>query len=101
MWCVVMFDLPVKTKLQRSQATSFRNLLLDLGFWRCQYSVYTMYCLTAGGSRVPVQKLKSALPAGGQVRIVHISDQQWAKAIRFSNGDPDERGEQPDQLTLF
>lgn len=40
MWCVVMFDLPVGTKKQRREATRFRNLLLDEGYWRAQYSVY-------------------------------------------------------------
>ena len=32
MWCVVMFDLPVGTKKQRSEANRFRNHLFDLGF---------------------------------------------------------------------
>ena len=34
MWCVVMFDLPVGTKKQRSEANRFRNHLFDLGFCR-------------------------------------------------------------------
>ena len=38
-WCVVMFDLPVATKEQRKEATRFRHLLLDEGFWMLQYSV--------------------------------------------------------------
>ena len=101
MWCVVMFDLPVKTKEQQHQANAFRNLLLDLGFWRTQFSVYSMYTLTAGGSRVPVERIKHSLPNGGSVRILHVSDQQWAKAIRFSNGDALEGDESPSQLTLF
>ena len=29
MWCLVMFDLPVKTRRQRREATEFRNMLLD------------------------------------------------------------------------
>lgn len=32
MWCLVMFDLPVKTKRQRHAATVFRNMLLDMGY---------------------------------------------------------------------
>ena len=31
MWCLVMFDLPVKTKVERHAATVFRNMLLDMG----------------------------------------------------------------------
>lgn len=43
MWCLVMFDLPVLTKRQRSEATRFRHFLLDEGFWMAQYSVYVRY----------------------------------------------------------
>ncbi|WP_442904906.1 CRISPR-associated endonuclease Cas2, partial [Gordonibacter sp.] len=32
MWCVVMFDLPVQTKVQQREATKFRKLLIDSGF---------------------------------------------------------------------
>ena len=32
MWCVVMFDLPVATALERRAAMRFRNLLLDMGY---------------------------------------------------------------------
>ena len=35
MWCVVMFDLSVGTKKQRSEANRFRNHLFDLGFPPC------------------------------------------------------------------
>ena len=37
MWCLVMFDLPVKTKRQRHAATVFRNMLLDMGYGMVQY----------------------------------------------------------------
>ena len=101
MWCLVMFDLPVKTKKQRNEANRFRNLLLDEGFWMCQLSVYVMYTLTAGGSRIPIQHIKSQLPEGGEVRIIHVSDQQWSKMIRFSNGTESEGNKPPAQLTIF
>ena len=48
-WCVVMFDLPVATKKQRKEATRFRHLLLDEGFWMLQYSVYVRYSPTVAG----------------------------------------------------
>ena len=46
MWCLVMFDLPVKTKRQRHAATVFRNMLLDMGYGMVQYSVYVRYTPT-------------------------------------------------------
>ncbi|MCX5620103.1 CRISPR-associated endonuclease Cas2 [Bombella pollinis] len=32
LWLMIFFDLPVRTKLQRRQATQFRNFLRDDGF---------------------------------------------------------------------
>ncbi|WP_268750364.1 CRISPR-associated endonuclease Cas2, partial [Corynebacterium argentoratense] len=40
---MVLFDLPVKTKRQMSEANRFRNELLDLGYQRLQLSVYVQY----------------------------------------------------------
>ena len=41
MWILVMFDLPTDTKPQQKAAGHFRNFLLDEGFERSQFSVYT------------------------------------------------------------
>ena len=43
MWLFVMFDLPVGTKREKKEATSFRNQLPDLGFEMSQFSVYLKY----------------------------------------------------------
>ena len=36
---LVMFDLPVKTKAERRNATQFRNFLVGDGYHMVQYSV--------------------------------------------------------------
>lgn len=41
---MVFFDLPVKTKTQRREATRFRNFLLMDGYHMLQYSVYARVC---------------------------------------------------------
>ncbi|MGL5405993.1 MAG: CRISPR-associated endonuclease Cas2 [Propionibacteriaceae bacterium] len=101
MWCLVMFDLPVKTQKQRAVANSFRELLLDKGFWRVQLSVYTRFAPLAGGSASAITAIKSNLPPGGEVRILHITDQQWATTFRFLNEEPTDPEEGPQQLTIF
>lgn len=101
MWCLVMFDLPVKTKKQRSAATDFRNLLLDMGYGMVQYSVYARYTPTQAGNRATVQAIKTALPAHGYVRVLHISDHQWSSALRFCNLEQDDGVETPELFTLF
>ncbi|WP_455952076.1 CRISPR-associated endonuclease Cas2 [Arcanobacterium haemolyticum] len=101
MWCLVMFDLPTKTAAQKREYTRFRNYLLDIGFARVQYSVYVHYSPTGLiGTRL-VTGIKGNLPAGGEIRIMHISDRQWSKAFRFTNATEEIPEEAPEQLMIF
>lgn len=101
MWSLVMFDLPVKTKLQRSKANRYRHLLIDLGWSREQYSVYVRYVPT-GTSVVPeIMQMRQAVPSQGRVEILAITDQQWSKALRFFNAQEEGPASPPDLLTLF
>ncbi len=101
MWHLVMFDLPVKTKLQRRYATGFRKLLIDLGWQMAQLSVYVRYVPTGMSVAPEVQKMKVAVPPQGKVEILSITDRQWAKAIRFINSAPVDPKRPPELLTLF
>lgn len=101
MWCVVMFDLPVKTKAQRKSATHFRNTLLDNGFCMAQYSVYVQFLPLASRVHSLVKIIKGELPPGGDVRILTVTDNQWAKTIRFSNSKQEDVEDIPSQLAIF
>lgn len=101
MWCVVMFDLPVQSKVQTREANRFRNRLLDLGFCRAQFSVYVQYFPLASRIATTVKSIKGSIPLGGDIRIVTITDHQWSKALRFSNSKPSDVEEKPSQLTIF
>lgn len=48
MWCLVMFDLPVKTKRQRHAATVFRNMLLDMDMDGCVFRICAVYAYATG-----------------------------------------------------
>jgi CRISPR-associated protein Cas2 len=100
-WSMVMFDLPVKTKIQRSCATRFRELLLDLGYQRAQFSVYVRFSPSVSSIIPTVGRIKKNLPAGGEVRIVNISDRQWATALRFSSAERAKPEAAPSQLAIF
>lgn len=100
-WQIVMFDLPVKTKVQRKLATNFRNALLDLGFVMQQFSVYVQY-FPSGARAVPVvKKIRSQVPPSGQVRIVTVTDTQWSKSFRFVAAEEQKPEEPPSQLQIF
>ena len=100
-WCMVMFDLPVKTKPQQRNANRFRKLLHDLGYWRVQYSIYVRFTPTSTGSASSIRTIRSLLPPSGEVRILHVTDKQWSKGIRFTNVAEVQTEESPEQLTIF
>lgn len=101
MWCLVMFDLPVKTKKQRSEANQFRHLLLDEGYWMAQLSIYVRYSPTVAGEARRLRTIRRNLPEGGQVRILYVTDREWSKMICYQNQIDVTADPAPDQLTIF
>jgi CRISPR-associated protein Cas2 len=100
-WCVVMFDLPVQTKTQRREATRFRSLLVEAGYSMVQFSVYGKYSPTLQSNRTIERFIKAHLPADGEVRIFHLTDNQWASATRYVSRKKEPQENAPEQLTLF
>ena len=101
MWCLVMFDLPVETKKQRREATRFRHDLLDWGFSMIQFSVYAKYWPTGGVDHATIRAVKGWLPEGGQVRVLAVTDRQWATGLRFENTVQKKDQPAPEQLLIF
>ena len=83
MWMLVMFDLPVVTAPERLAANQFRLSLLDMGFLRCQLSVYMRFCTSAAQVQSYCQRVEAALPQGGQVNIMQLTDKQYERIICF------------------
>lgn len=100
MWALVMFDLPVKTKAQRRLATKYRKMLLDLGFSQVQLSVYSKLLINASGLARLLPRLRE-IPPDGAVRILRLTDEQWAKAWRFYGPVQMENQVAPSQLLLI
>lgn len=101
MWCLVMFDLPVATAVQRREASRFRKLLLESGYSMIQLSVYGKYSPTLKSNQSTERFLRANLPAEGEVTMLHLTDAQWATATRLSSGRRVAQVEAPEQLTLF
>ncbi|MDO5668223.1 MAG: CRISPR-associated endonuclease Cas2 [Alcaligenaceae bacterium] len=101
MWIVVMFDLPVSQKAERQEATEFRNFLLDQGFEMAQFSVYMRFFSSAKQIDTCCQKIQRALPKGGKVNIMQLTDKQYERIISFHGQvqQPDKKS--PDQFELF
>ncbi len=101
MWVLVMFDLPTITKSQRRAASRYRNLLRDLGFSMTQLSVYSRYLVNATGLLSVLPELKKSVPANGEVRVIKLTDDQWAGMYRFYGPVIAQVESAPAQLALF
>jgi CRISPR-associated protein Cas2 len=101
MWVMALFDLPVLTKPERSQATKFRNYLLDEGFVMMQFSCYIRF--TAGKEQADAlaAKVGAEVPNGGKVDILFFTDAQYGNIKSFRSRGQNHRPGKPDQLQLF
>jgi CRISPR-associated protein Cas2 len=98
---LVFFDLPVKTREERSAANKFRRFLLNDGYDMVQLSVYSRICLNQDGIEKHLLRLQGNMPEKGCVRSLQITEKQYARMrIHVGGLRPVEKiGVQ--QLTLF
>ncbi len=98
----MFFDLPVKTKSQRTAATRFRNFLLADGYHMIQLSVYARICNGADSVEAHKARLYAALPPRGAVRMLVITEKQYSR-IEILLGKPtqDDEPQQMEQLMIF
>jgi CRISPR-associated protein Cas2 len=101
MWLVTLFDLPVKTKKERKVASSFRKDLLQMGFTMMQLSVYMRFCESEERAATLRRKIRDKLPPSGEVRILTITDRQFAKMENFMGNSLAENEKRPKQLIFF
>ena len=95
-----MFDLPVVTKQQRKQAARYRKLLLDSGFSMVQLSVYAKYLVNASGLRAILPWIRTNVPPGGAVRLLRLTDEQWAGTYRYYGPIEIPAEGKPEQLAI-
>lgn len=100
-WLMVMYDLPTRTKQQRRNAQVYREMILNEGFDMVQLSVYVKYIPNATGARPVYMALKNTVPADGLVRMIRLSDEQWAQQHRFFGLKTLKVEEKPDVLDIF
>ena len=101
MWVVTMFDLPVDTKAARRAYAQFRKSLLNDGFTRMQFSVYTRHCASEENADVHIQRVQGFLPDDGEVRVLTITDKQFERMRVFWGKRRKPPEPAPQQLELF
>lgn len=98
---MAMFDLPVDTKANRRAYTQFRNVLLKCGFVKLQFSVYARFLPSEESARVYRRVIRLALPPGGEVRLMSVTDHQYSKMEIYLEKRARNAEEPPPQLGLF
>ncbi len=101
MWILVLFDLPVKTRIQRRSANQFRHMLLGIGFSRVQYSVYSRWCVTDKTTESVIRAVKQEMPEEGLARILKLTDDRWARSICLVGENEVKPERKPAQLVLL
>lgn len=101
MWLMVMFDLPVVTKIQRREQTRFRKFLLREGFMQLQLSVYAKFCSSRENARKYTNYVRECVPPGGFVRILMITDKQFGEMVSLYGKKVEDVEKAPEQLLLF
>ena len=99
---MVFFDLPVKTKTERSIATRFRTFLLKDGYHMVQYSLYARVCNGMDSVEKHIKRLKTNLPPNGSVRVLTITEKQY-ESIKILVGElsVEEKSIDNEQLSIF
>ena len=75
---LIFFDLPVKTKLERREATQFRNFLIKDGFYMIQFSLYGRVCNTIESAKLHEERISVQVPHRGSVRSMIVTEKQYA-----------------------
>lgn len=74
---MVFFDLPVKTKSERAEATKFRNYLIKDGFYMIQLSLYGRLCNTYESALMHEGRVAQKAPKRGSVRSMIVTEKQY------------------------
>lgn len=102
MWILVAFDIPVLTKKQRKQAAKFRKELLCDGYIMLQFSVYIRPIPSIQHREVHIKRLRETLPAEGDIKVISITDKQYAEIIHLAGTQQKEpKAPKMRQLTFF
>ncbi len=101
MWVMVLFDLPVTTKEERSAATAFRDFLLDNGFEMAQFSVYVRHTNGKEAVEAIIRKVEAAVPDEGKVDILQFTDKQYENIVCLRGARRSDSPKNPEQLVMF
>ena len=101
MWVLALYDLPVNCPETRRAYTRFRNKLIKDGFSMMQFSVYIRHCASRENAEVHIKRVKKAVPARGEVRVISLTDKQFERMYVFRGKRRQPTETPPSQMEFF
>ena len=97
---------PLRALLRQRLASRFRNDLLDHGFLMIQFSVYARPCVNFEQLSKHLVIIQKMVPEAGNVRLLYITDEQWAKSVtvigpNYDQGKRANNAKIPDQVEFW
>ena len=87
---MIFFDLPVKSKIERREATQFRNFLIKDGFYMIQFSLYGRLCNTIESAKIHENRVSANAPKSGSVRSMIVTEKQYS-SMNILSGKPKQK----------
>lgn len=75
---ILFFDLPMNTKQEIKVYTKFRKYLIQNGYMMMQFSVYCKLFANREAAIKHVQILRRNVPLKGQIRLMLVTEKQYA-----------------------
>lgn len=76
---ILFFDLPMTTKKERKIYANFRKYLIKNGYMMMQFSVYCKIFPNREAAVNHIAILRRNVPVEGQIRIMVVTEKQYAK----------------------
>lgn len=83
---ILLFDLPVNTKSERTIYARFRKHLISKGYLMLQYSVYVKMFPNRDSAINHINAIKRETPKKGNIRLLLLTEKQYAKMTVIVGG---------------
>lgn len=100
MMMLLAFDLPRFTKEERRQAAKYQKRLVELGFFRKQFSLYEREVRTMSTRDNLIDILRSELPDAGSIVLYMLPDEVNNKQINILGKEAKKTIGEPQMIIL-
>ena len=81
---IVIFDLPTETSKDLKEYRKFVKYLINDGYIRIQFSVYSKLCINTDSAKTSAKRLRNNSPEDGDVRYLIITEKQYQNVVNVN-----------------